>query len=146
MRGALPPLPQYVFMAWCLIKHRDNLLPFTCLEPGYLSGMALGYGLDDREFETWQGLAIFVFTTAFTPVLGPTQLPVEWVPGAHSLWVKQPGREADHSPPYLHLVPRWGMRGAIPPLPQYAVMAWCSVKAQGQLYFYKLRILDNLAD
>jgi hypothetical protein len=25
------------------------------------------------------------------------------------------------------------MRGAIPPLPQYAFMAWCSVKAQGQL-------------
>jgi hypothetical protein len=23
MRGAIPPLPQYVFMAWCL-KHRDN--------------------------------------------------------------------------------------------------------------------------
>jgi hypothetical protein len=28
------------------------------------------------------------------------------------------------------------MRGAIPPLPQYAVMAWCLVKAQGQLYLY----------
>jgi len=26
------------------------------------------------------------------------------------------------------------MRGAIPPLPRYAFMAWCSVKAQGQLY------------
>jgi len=25
------------------------------------------------------------------------------------------------------------MLGAIPPLPQYAFMAWCSVKAQGQL-------------
>jgi hypothetical protein len=28
------------------------------------------------------------------------------------------------------------MRGGIPPLPQYAFMAWCSVKAEGQLYFY----------
>jgi hypothetical protein len=28
------------------------------------------------------------------------------------------------------------MRGAIPPLPQYTFMALCSVKAQGQLYFY----------
>jgi hypothetical protein len=27
------------------------------------------------------------------------------------------------------------MRGAVPPLPQYAFMARCSVKAQGQLYF-----------
>jgi hypothetical protein len=25
------------------------------------------------------------------------------------------------------------MNGAIPPLPQYSFMAWCSVKAQGQL-------------
>jgi hypothetical protein len=24
MRGAIPPLPQFVFMAWCLVKHRDN--------------------------------------------------------------------------------------------------------------------------
>jgi hypothetical protein len=24
MRGSIPPLPQYVFMAWCLVKHRDN--------------------------------------------------------------------------------------------------------------------------
>jgi hypothetical protein len=32
MSGAIHPLPQYVFMAWCLVKHRDNftfyLLPF----------------------------------------------------------------------------------------------------------------------
>jgi len=28
------------------------------------------------------------------------------------------------------------MRGAILPLPQYAFMAWCLVKAQGQLYHY----------
>jgi hypothetical protein len=28
---------------------------------------------------------------------------------------------------------------AIPPLPQYAFMAWCPVKAQGQLYFYLRR-------
>jgi hypothetical protein len=24
MRGAIPPLPQYVFMAWCLVNHRDD--------------------------------------------------------------------------------------------------------------------------
>jgi hypothetical protein len=28
------------------------------------------------------------------------------------------------------------MRGDIPPLPHYAFMAWCLVKAQEQLYFY----------
>jgi hypothetical protein len=29
MRGAIPPLPQYVFMAWCLVKHRYNSTFFT---------------------------------------------------------------------------------------------------------------------
>jgi hypothetical protein len=24
MCGAIPPLPQYVFMAWCLVKHMNN--------------------------------------------------------------------------------------------------------------------------
>jgi hypothetical protein len=28
------------------------------------------------------------------------------------------------------------MGEAVPALPQYAFMAWCSVKAQGQLYLY----------
>jgi hypothetical protein len=31
--------------------------------------------------------------------LGPTQPPIQWVPGALSSEVKRPGREADHSPP-----------------------------------------------
>jgi len=30
------------------------------------------------------------------------------------------------------------MSGAIPPLPQYAFMAWCLVKAQVQLYLLPL--------
>jgi hypothetical protein len=25
-REAIPPLPQYVFMAWCLVKHRGNFI------------------------------------------------------------------------------------------------------------------------
>jgi hypothetical protein len=30
---------------------------------------------------------------------GPTQPPIQWVPGTLSLGVKRPRREADHSPP-----------------------------------------------
>jgi hypothetical protein len=37
---------------------------------------------------------------------------------------------------HLHLEPRSRFRGAITPFLQYALMAWCSVKAQGQLYLY----------
>jgi hypothetical protein len=36
------------------------------------------------------------------------------------------------------------MSGAIPPLLQYAFMAWCSVKAQGQIYLYLYRIQESM--
>jgi hypothetical protein len=45
-----------------------------------------------------RGLGIFLFA-ASRMALGPTQLPIQWVPGALCLGVKWPGREADHSPP-----------------------------------------------
>jgi hypothetical protein len=50
-------------------------------------------------FESRQELGIFLFTTVSRPALGPAQPPIQWVPGAPSLGVKWPGREADHSPP-----------------------------------------------
>jgi hypothetical protein len=31
MRGAVPPLPQYGFMVWCLVKHRDDFASFLYL-------------------------------------------------------------------------------------------------------------------
>jgi hypothetical protein len=63
------------------------------------AGIALGHGLDDRGFELRQGLGIFFFIPASRPALGPTQPPMQWVPGALSLGVKRLGREADQSPP-----------------------------------------------
>jgi hypothetical protein len=65
-----------------------------------LSDITLRYGLEDRGFESRQELGIFLFTTASRTALGPTQTPIQWVPGALSLGLKRPGREADHSPPY----------------------------------------------
>jgi len=40
------------------------------------------------------------------------------------------------------------MRGAIPSLSQYAFMAWCSVKAQGQrnLYLYIRNVFRKTQD
>jgi hypothetical protein len=66
---------------------------------------------------------IFLFTTASRTALGPTQPPIQWVPGALSLGVKRLGREADHSPPssfevkecvelYLHTPNTSSWRGA----------------------------------
>jgi hypothetical protein len=34
MRGAIPPLPEYVFMAWCIVKHRDNFTFYLYLLEG----------------------------------------------------------------------------------------------------------------
>jgi hypothetical protein len=38
---------------------------------------------------------IFVLFTSSRPALGP---PIQWIPGALSPGIKQPGRESDHSP------------------------------------------------
>jgi hypothetical protein len=86
----------------------------------------LGYGLNYRGTRVRfpAGLGIFLFTMSKTALV-PTQPPIQLVPGALSLGVKRPGREADHSPPssaevkecmelYLHS--------------PYVFMAWCLVK------------------
>jgi hypothetical protein len=66
------------------------------MEPVYFSGTALDCGLDDRLFESREGLRLFLFTTASRPVLKLTQPPIQWVRGALSLGIKRPGRETDH--------------------------------------------------
>jgi hypothetical protein len=64
--------------------------------PRYLNGIALGYGLDGREFKSREGLGIFLFNTASRPpALGLTQSPIQWIPGDISLGDKRPGCEAD---------------------------------------------------
>jgi len=46
MLGAIPPLPQYFFMAWCLVKHR-NYFTFT-LETRW-KGMNWMHVAQDRD-------------------------------------------------------------------------------------------------
>jgi hypothetical protein len=61
--------------------------------------------------------------------LGPTQPPIQNILWALSLrgWVKWPGGEADHSPPSNAEVKNaWSNTST----PQYAFIAWCSVKAE----------------
>jgi hypothetical protein len=54
-------------------------------------------------FDSRQRQRIFPLTSVSRPALGPTQPPVQWVPGVLSRDKARPGRDADHSP---HLVPR----------------------------------------
>jgi hypothetical protein len=74
-------------------KGRNTLNNLTLWEePLYLSSIALDYGLHDREFESRQGLEIFLFTTMSRPTLGPIQPPIQWIPRALCMGVKRPGR------------------------------------------------------
>jgi hypothetical protein len=61
--------------------------------------VTLDYGLDDWWFESWQRLGICLFTTVSRPALEPTQPPIQWIPRALSLGVKQPGCETNYLPP-----------------------------------------------
>jgi hypothetical protein len=54
-------------------------------------------------FESRQRLGIFFFTTASRLDLGPTHLPIQWVPGALSLGKSDRGVKLYiHSPICLH--------------------------------------------
>jgi hypothetical protein len=65
------------------------------------------YGLDDRAIGVRSSAGAEDFSSNLyvsRPALGPTQPPVQWVPGVLSPGVKaRPGRDSDHS---HHLVPR----------------------------------------
>jgi hypothetical protein len=54
---------------------------------------------DDRGSIPGVGWEFFFFDTVSRPALGPTQLPIQWVPEVLFLEVKRSWREADHSPP-----------------------------------------------
>jgi hypothetical protein len=59
----------------------------------------MGYLAGEPGFNSRQEKEIFLFSTLSGLALGLTQLPIQWVPGAFSPGVKQPGLEAGHLPP-----------------------------------------------
>jgi hypothetical protein len=71
------------------------------------------------------------FCASHRMALGSIQPSIQWVPGALSLGVKRPGREADHSPPSSAEVNVWSYTST----PLYAFMAWCLVKHRDNFTF-----------
>jgi hypothetical protein len=111
--------PVHTFPPYFPMIHSNNIFPFTprfsewsllfrfqnqnfiCIyispkSPDSSVGTALGYGLDDRGlgFDSRRGLGIFRFPTASRTALGPTQPPIQWVPGALSDVHKSRGNSA----------------------------------------------------
>jgi hypothetical protein len=82
----------------------------------------MAYGLNDWGFKSWQGLGIFPFTTASRLALGPTQPPIQWVPGVLSLGVKQQEHEADHSTPSSAKVKKVSSYTSTPPILLHGVV------------------------
>jgi hypothetical protein len=80
-------------------------------------------------FHSIQGLGVFLFFSAPRPALQPIKPPIQWVPGAFSLGVKRPGREATS---HLILVPRLIICATVPLL-QYVFLGWCLVKHRDKL-------------
>jgi hypothetical protein len=86
-----------------------------CLTTGWTTGWS---GFDPR-----QGQRIFPLSSVFRPALGPTQPPLQWVPGVLSPGVKR-GRGVMLTT-HPHLLPRSWISRSYNPLPPSASMA-CS--------------------
>ena len=72
------------------------------MQPGQLnrySGWARGWKTAKWLFDSKQDQEIFQHSKASRPSVVPIQLRIQSVPGAHSLRLKGPRGEADHSPP-----------------------------------------------
>jgi hypothetical protein len=65
-----------------------------------------------------------LISVASRTALMPTQPPIQWVPGALSLAVKRPGREADHSPPSSAEIKEWVELYLHPP----NMPSWCGAQ------------------
>jgi hypothetical protein len=81
---------------------------------GGYKGYTIGWTTEVTEFNSGKGKEIFLFSVTSRPTLGPTQLPIQWVPGIVFPEVKRYETEADHSPLSSAEVKEGG---AISPLP-----------------------------
>jgi hypothetical protein len=81
--------------------YSSHRLKYICRSRDSSVGIATAYKLDDRGVGVPSPGKVkkFLFSTSSRPALGPTQPPIQWVPGDLSPGVKREGREADHSPP-----------------------------------------------
>jgi hypothetical protein len=100
-------------------------------------GIALGYGLDDRGSRIRFPAGAGNFSLHHRVQNGSGTHPASHPMGTRGSF---PGVKAAGawSWQHLHLVPRSKNEWSYTSTPEYAFMAWCSIKSQGQLYLYLL--------
>jgi hypothetical protein len=95
----------------------------------------LVYGLDDQGSVPRRSCnEFFLFATASRPAQGPTQPPVNLVPGGSYSGCK--------AVTHLHLVSSLRVHGAVRPLLQYVFMAWCLDKHRDNFNCIKTVLYD----
>jgi hypothetical protein len=92
-------------------------------EPGSSVSIVSGYGLDNRGSIPGRGRRIFPLTSMSRPSLGPTQPPVQWIPGVLSPGLNRGRGVTLTTQP--HLVPKSRMSRSYTSSPPSAFVA-CS--------------------
>jgi hypothetical protein len=90
----------YIFHTWSLHSSCINLSVL-------ILGISIQTAQQQLQKENFHSLSNHSYRSTPRTALGPTQPPIQWVPGALSLGVKWLGREADHSPPSSSEVTEW---------------------------------------
>jgi hypothetical protein len=126
-----------LFYTYIYIFPLFHKLNYVYQKPVYPSSIALGYRLYDRGVRVPVEARNFSLHHRLQNGSGAHPASIQWVPGALSLGVKPPGREADHSPPSSAEVKECVELYLDSP----NTPSWRGVqlkKAQGQLYLYFL--------
>jgi hypothetical protein len=98
-------------------------------------GIMLGYGLGDG-FEYRQEVGIFLFTTASRPAPGPTQRPIQCVPGALSHGGKMAGAWSSSLSSSVEVKECVGLYLHFPNTPSWRGAQLKTRKKQEQLYLF----------